>query len=99
MTENRASAAVFISGVVQDTSGGMVAASGVCASFAPNVVNLNNLSAGAMVDFTGTGGSCSDLTFSGATSGPPTISGTVTSVGHAVPGAKVTLAGSTSAFR
>jgi hypothetical protein len=76
-----------------------VSASGQCASFEPNVVNLNNLTTGATVDFTGTGGFCLDFTFSGATSGPLTISGAVTSAGHAVPGAKVTLAGSTSAFR
>lgn len=133
MTERRASAAIIISGVVQDTSGltldGVVvkltgtaqattttnplgqysfsvapgsysvSASSVCASFAPSVVNLNNLTAGATADFTGTGGACSALTFSGATSGPLTISGAVTSAGHAVPGAKVTLAGGTSAFR
>jgi hypothetical protein len=133
MAEHRASAAIIISGVVQDTSGVpvddvvvklagsaqatattdihgaysfsvapgsySVSASGFCGSFAPGVVNLNNLVTGTTVDFVGSGGFCSDLTFSGATSGPLTISGTVASAGHAVPGAKVTLAGGTSAFR
>lgn len=76
-----------------------VSASGYCASFAPSVVNLNNLTTGATADFVGSGGACSPLTFSGATSGPFTISGQVTSAGHAVPGAKVTLSGSTTGFR
>jgi hypothetical protein len=78
-----------------------VSASGFCASFQPNVANLNNLTANAVQNFVGSGGDngCGASTFSGATSGPLTISGQVTSAGHAVPGAKVTLAGGTSAFR
>ena len=97
LAEPRASAAIVISGVVQDTSGltldGVVvkltgsaqattttnplgqysfsvapgsysvSASNVCASFAPRVVNLNNLTTGATADFTGTGDECSALTF------------------------------------
>jgi hypothetical protein len=73
--------------------------SNVCASYQPNVVNLNGLTASTQVNFVGSGGECNAFTFSGGTSGSLTLSGHVTSSGHAVPGAKVTLAGSTSGFR
>jgi hypothetical protein len=76
-----------------------VSPSGFCGSFQPNVVNLNNLTASTTVNFTGSGGFCSATTFSGGTSGSLKLSGHVTSAGHAVPGVKVTLAGSTTGFR
>ena len=76
-----------------------VTPTGLCGAFAPTHTNLNNLTANATADFVGSGGGCSVLTFSGGLSGSLTISGTVTSAGHAVPGAQVTLGGSTQGFR
>jgi hypothetical protein len=77
-----------------------VSATGLCDQFQPNVVNLNNLTASnTAVNFVGSGGGCSSFTFSGGTSGSLTLSGHITSAGHAVPGVKVTLAGSTTGFR
>jgi hypothetical protein len=73
--------------------------SNVCATYQPNVVNLNGLTASTQVNFVGSGGECNAFTFSGGTSGSLTLSGHVTSAGHAVPGVKVTLAGSTTGFR
>jgi hypothetical protein len=74
--------------------------SGSCASFEPSVVNLNNLTASTTVNFLGAGGEvCSPLVSSGGTSGSLTVSGHVTSAGHAVPGVKVTLNGSAQGFR
>jgi hypothetical protein len=76
-----------------------VAASGVCASFEPGLVNLNNLTAAATADFVGSGGFCSPQTFSGGTSGTITVSGVVTSTGHPVAGTRITLAGTSQGFR
>jgi len=76
-----------------------VTPAGLCGSFAPSQTNLNNLTGNATADFVGSGGGCAVLTFSGGLSGSLTISGTVTSAGHAVPGAQVTLGGSTQGFR
>lgn len=72
---------------------------GVCASYQPNVVNLNGLNASTQVNFVGSGGDCNAFTFSGGLSGSLTLSGHVTSAGHGVPGVKVTLAGGTTGFR
>jgi len=76
-----------------------VNAFGMCASFEPSLVNLNNVTTNTVANFVGSGNFCSQTTFSGATSGSLTISGTVTSAGHAVPGARVALNGSTQGFR
>jgi hypothetical protein len=78
-------------------------ASGGCLTFAPSVVNLNNLTANTTVNFIGSGNdaitNCEPASSSGATSGSLTLSGVVTSGGHPVPGAEVTLNGSTQGFR
>jgi hypothetical protein len=76
-----------------------LSAAGVCASYQPDVVNLNGLNASTQVNFVGSGGECNAFTFSGGTSGSLTLSGHVTSGGHAVPGVKVTLAGTATGFR
>jgi len=80
-----------------------VSASTQCLAFAPNVVNLNNVATNQTVDFVGSGNdlilNCEPPASSGGTSGPLTIHGTVTSAGQPVPGAEVTLNGSTQGFR
>jgi hypothetical protein len=80
-----------------------VTPSGGCLSFAPDVVNVNNLSANTTVNFVGSGNNaitnCEPNPNPGATSGSLTISGHVTSAGHAVPGAKIALNGSTQGVR
>jgi hypothetical protein len=78
-------------------------ASGGCLAFAPSVANLNNLTANTTVNFIGSGNNgitnCEPAASSGGTSGSLTLSGVVTSGGHPVPGAEVTLNGSTQGFR
>jgi hypothetical protein len=78
-------------------------ASTQCLSFDPGVVNLNNLTASTTVNFTGSGNdvvtNCEPPSSSGGTSGTLTISGVVTAAGHPVPGAKVSLNGSSQGFR
>lgn len=80
-----------------------LSASTQCLVFAPGVSNLNNLVANTTVNFVGSGNdllaNCEPATSSGATSGTLTIHGVVTSAGHPVAGAKVTLNGSTQGFR
>jgi hypothetical protein len=77
-----------------------VTPSGVCTTFEPSLANLNNVTSNATADFVASGGPfCSPQTFSGGLSGSLTISGTVTSAGHPVPGARVTLNGGTQGFR
>ena len=74
-----------------------------CLTFTPDVVNLNNLTANATVNFVGSGNdpitNCSPLASSGGTSGSVTLSGHVTSAGHPVPGAQIKLNGSSQGFR
>jgi len=76
-----------------------VTPTGLCATYEPTHTNLNNLTGNATADFIGSGGGCDVQTFSGGLSGSLTISGTVTSAGHGIPGARVTLSGSTQGFR
>jgi len=72
---------------------------GFCSTFEPSQTNLNNLTANATANFIGSGGFCNVQTFSGGLSGSLTISGSVTSGGHAVAGVQVTLSGSAQGFR
>jgi hypothetical protein len=80
-----------------------VSASTQCLTFSPGVVNLNNLNANATVNFVGSGNdliaNCEPASSSGGTSGSLTLSGHVTSAGHPVPGAKITVNGSSQGFR
>jgi Carboxypeptidase regulatory-like domain len=77
--------------------------SGGCTSFQPSVVNLNNLTASAKVNFLGTGDNiimnCQATNTSGGTSGSLTVSGHVTSGGNPVAGVKVAFNGSSQGFR
>lgn len=71
-------------------------------AFIPDVVNLNNLSAGASQNFSGSGPACGGPTSvnQGATTGPLRISGRVRdAAGRAVVGSKITLGGGTQAVR
>src|SRR5215471_644745 len=76
-----------------------LSASGVCASWTPGVVNLNNVTTNRVVNFAGSGGQCVIAPQQGATSGSLTISGHVTSAGHPVAGARVVLNGSAQGSR
>lgn len=80
-----------------------ISASLECLAFAPNVVNLNNITTNQNVNFTGSGDNiitnCEPPSSSGGISGSLTIHGTITSAGQPVAGAKVTLNGSTQGFR
>lgn len=80
-----------------------ISASLECLAFAPNVVNLNNITTNQNVNFTGSGDNiitnCEPPSSSGGTSGSLTIHGSVTSAGQPVAGAKVTLNGSAQGFR
>jgi hypothetical protein len=80
-----------------------VSASTQCLTFDPGVVNLNNLTTNATVNFVGSGNdavtNCRPPASSGGTSGSLTLSGHVTAAGHPVPGAKLTLNGSSQGFR
>lgn len=80
-----------------------ISASTQCLTFDPGIVNLNNLTTNVTVNFTGSGNdaitNCEPPASSGGTSGSLTLSGHVTSAGHSVPGAKVTLNGSSQGFR
>jgi hypothetical protein len=74
-----------------------------CLVIAPDVVNLNNLSASTTVNFLGTGNNvitnCAPAEATGATTGSLTVSGKVTSSGAPVPGVLVSLAGGAQGFR
>ena len=80
-----------------------VSASTQCLTFTPSVTNLNNLTSNATVNFVGSGNdeitNCEPASSGGGTSGSLTLSGVVTSAGHPVPGALVTLNGSSQGFR
>jgi hypothetical protein len=76
-----------------------LSASGTCAKWTPEVVNLNNVTTNKVVDFAGAGGACIVAPQQGATSGSLKISGQVTSAGHPVAGATVSLTGSAQGTR
>ncbi len=80
-----------------------LSASTTCLSFSPSVDNINNIQANTTVNFVGSGtdqlANCEPATSAGGTSGSLTIHGTVTSAGHPVAGAKITVNGSTQGFR
>jgi hypothetical protein len=74
-----------------------------CLSITPDVVNLNNLKTSTVINFLGTGNNfvlnCAPAEVMGATTGPLTVSGVVTSGGAPVPGVVVSLSGGTQAIR
>jgi hypothetical protein len=74
-----------------------------CLTLTPSIVNLNNLTTDAVQNFVGSGTSaffnCAPAEVMGATSGPLTIGGTVTSRGQPVPGMRVALNGSAQGTR
>lgn len=84
---------------VPSGGGYSLSATGVCASWTPGVVNLNNVTTNRVVNFAGSGGPCVVAPQQGGTSGTLTISGHVTSAGHPVAGARVVLNGSAQGNR
>ena len=74
-----------------------------CLSITPDVVNLNNLTKSTVINFLGTGNNfvlnCAPAEVMGATTGPLTVSGVVTSSGAPVPGVVVSLSGGTQGVR
>ncbi len=74
-----------------------------CLVVTPSNVNLNNLTASTVVNFTGSGSdpitNCAPAEIMGATTGSLAIKGVVTSGGAPVPGVLVSLNGSAQGFR
>ncbi|HVV48107.1 MAG TPA: carboxypeptidase regulatory-like domain-containing protein [Polyangia bacterium] len=74
-----------------------------CLTFSPSIVNLNDLTTDTVVDILGAGTdvvtNCAPAEIMGATAGPLTISGVVSSGGAPVPGALVALNGSAQGTR
>lgn len=74
-----------------------------CLTVTPSIVNLNNLTTSTNIPFVGSGTdailNCSPAAANGATAGTLTISGTVTSGGQPVAGARVWLNGNVQGYR